>query len=108
MLTLIEQYFIYVRAKITPKHPTFQNRFLLTNTGNEFSKVGECMKDAVKTFGLLLPTVGLQRQVATEVYKTEGDVTVRGVQKQCTTAQPPAINSTSSPMPDLQLKQREQ
>ena len=40
------------------------------------------MKNAAKTFGVLLPTVGLQRQVmATEVYKTEDDVTVCGVQK---------------------------
>ena len=37
----------------------------MTNFGvdDEFSKVGERMKDTVKTFGLLLPTVGLQRQV---------------------------------------------
>ena len=41
------------------------------------------MKDTAKAFGLLLPTVGLQRQVvATEVYKTQDDITVRGVQKQ--------------------------
>ena len=81
--SIMEQYFVHVRAKIIPKHPTFQNRFFLTNTGNEFSKVGERMKDTAKTFGLLLPTVGLQRKVvATEVYKTQDDITVRGVQKQ--------------------------
>ena len=40
------------------------------------------MKNAAKTFGVSLPIFGLQRQVvATEVYKTENDVTVRGVQK---------------------------
>ena len=65
-----------------PKHQIFENRFFLTNTGNEFAKVGERMKNAALTFGVLLPTVDLQRQVvATEVYKKKDNVTVRGVHK---------------------------
>lgn len=79
---LMEEYFLHVRGKIIPKHPIFEKRFFLTNTGNEFCKIGERMKDVAKVFGFALPTVGLQRKVvATEAFKTKDDITVRSVQK---------------------------
>ena len=67
------------------------------------------MKNAAKTFGVSLPTVSLQRQVvATEVYKTENDVTVRGVQKHmCHTAQLRMKSFTSLQMLKLLWTQRE-
>ena len=53
-----------------PKHQIFENRFFLTNTGNKFAKVGERMKNTALTFGVLLPTVDLQRQVVATEKKT--------------------------------------
>ena len=59
--SLMEEYFLHIRDKITPKHQMFEKRFFLTNTGNEFSIIGDRMKDIAKVFGFALPTVGLQR-----------------------------------------------
>ena len=36
---LMEEYFLHIRGKITLKHPMFEKRFFLTNTGNEFCKL---------------------------------------------------------------------
>ena len=60
----------------------YKNRFFLTNTGNEFTKITERMKEVAASFGVPVPRSGLQRKVvATETFKTEGDVVVRKIQK---------------------------
>lgn len=79
---LMQDYFINIRQKITPQNSTYAQRFFLTNTGNEFNKVSERMKDVAKSFGLTVPNPGLQRKVvATEVFKSKDNIMVRNIQK---------------------------
>ena len=58
--SLMEEYFRHIRGKITPQNSV---RFFLTNTGNEFCKISECMRVVAESFGVSLPTSGLQRKV---------------------------------------------
>ena len=78
----MEAYLTYVRQKLTPKHKSFEKRFFLTNTGNEFGNISQHMDSFAESFGLIVPTTGVQRKVvAMEVFKTEDNVGVRTVQK---------------------------
>ena len=79
---IMEAYLTYVRQKLTPKHKSFEKRFFLTNTGNEFGNISQHMDSFAESFGLIVPTTGVQRKVvAMEVFKTEDNVGVRTVQK---------------------------
>lgn len=79
---IMEAYLIHVRQKLTPKHSSYEKRFFLTNTGNEFGKTSQHMDTFAESFGLVVPKTGVQRKVvATEVFKTEDNVGVRAVQK---------------------------
>ena len=62
---LMEEYYLLVRGKITPQNAVYEKRFFLTNTGNELREVAD-------SFGVPLPTSGLQRKVvASEAFKFE-------------------------------------
>lgn len=80
--SLMGQYYADIRGKITPQNRVYETRFFLTNTGNEFNKISERMREVAESFGTSVPTSGLQRKVvATEAYKSEDNVVVRGLQK---------------------------
>ena len=82
MYAFMEAYFYNIRKKITPQNDVYCKRFFLTNTGNEFTKISERMKDVANCFGVPVPKTGLQRKVvATEVFKSEDNPTVRRIQK---------------------------
>ena len=82
VVKIMEAYMTHVRQKLAPKHKTFEKRFFLTNTGNEFRNISQHMDTFAESFGLVVPTTGVQRKVvATEVFKTEDNVGVRTVQK---------------------------
>lgn len=82
VVSLMEEYFLYIRQKITPQNATYEKRFFLTNTGNEFRKIIERMREVAESFGLSVPTVGLQRKViATEAFKSEDNIVVRNIQR---------------------------
>lgn len=79
---MMEQYFEHIRNNITPQNEMYENRFFLTNTGNEFTKVSERMKEVAASFGLTLPMSGTSRKVvATEAYKYEDNIIVRKMQR---------------------------
>ena len=81
--SLMEIYFNNVRKGLTPQHEAYKNRFFLTNTGNEYTKVSERIRDVAESFGVPVPRLGLGRKVvATETFKSEKtDSVVRKVQK---------------------------
>ena len=79
---LMEEYYLLIRGKITPQNDEYQKRFFLTNTGNEYCKISEYMREVADSFGTPLPTSGLQKKVvASEAFKFEDNVVVRGLQK---------------------------
>lgn len=79
---LMEGYFLHIRGKILPQNSLYEKRFFLTNTGNEYGKICECMRDVAESFGLSVPNPGLQRKVlASEAYKSQDNIVVRKMQK---------------------------
>lgn len=59
---------------------------ILTNTENEYTKVSKRMREATDSFGLSVPTFGLERKVvAMEFFKYKDNVTVRNIQNTCAT-----------------------
>lgn len=54
------------------------------NTGNEFCKIKEHMREVTESFGLSVPTIGLQKKVhviATEAFKSEDNIIVCNIQR---------------------------
>ena len=80
---LMEIYFNDVRKGLAPQHEVYKDRFFLTNTGNEYAKVSERIRDVAESFGVPVPKLGLERKVvATETFKSEkNDSVVRKIQK---------------------------
>ena len=79
---LMEGYYANIRSNIIPQNSVYVKRFFLTNTGNEFTKISERMREVAESFGLSVPNSGVQRKVvATEAFKSENNIVVRNIQK---------------------------
>ena len=72
---LMEGYYANIRSNIIPQNSVYAKRFFLTNTGNEFTKISERMREVAESFGLSVPNSGVQRKVvATEAFKSENNI----------------------------------
>ena len=84
IVALMEEYYTNIRAKIIPQNSVYAQRFFLSNTGNEFTKISERMKEVAELFGLTVTSSGLQHKVvATEAFKYEDNVPVQNIQSTC-------------------------
>lgn len=67
-----------IRWKVIPQKDEFSKLFLLTSTGNQFTKVSETVRNIGLDYDIVIPTAGLHRKViATQAYESVDDSTMR-------------------------------
>ena len=82
VMTLVQDYYHYIRKQTIPISEDFDTRLFLTHSGNEFRKVSEAIIEAEKLHGILVPTAKLYRKVvSTESDKQLDNQKNRGIQE---------------------------
>ena len=90
---IIERYLDGIRIHVIVQRESLRDRFFLTYTGNEFTKISETMKQVANMYGYALPTATINRKVM-----------AIAAREQLTQQQAQAVHSHMSHAPETSMR----